>query len=144
LQHGAARAICVDVGTGQLDYKLRQDSRVVVMEQTDIRDAQIPEVADMAVVDVSFVSLTKVLEATARLLKDGALVVAMAKPQFEATKAEADRYSGVIPVGPVRDEILGRLREWVVARFEVLGEYDSLVSGMRGNVERFFVLRALS
>jgi len=144
LQHGAVKAICVDVGTGQLDYKLRQDPRVVVMEQTDIRDAQIPEVADMAVVDVSFVSLTKVLEATVRLLKDGGLVVAMAKPQFEATKAEADRYSGVIPMGPVRDEVLSKLREWLGLRFEILGERDSEVAGMRGNVERFFVLRAKS
>jgi 23S rRNA (cytidine1920-2'-O)/16S rRNA (cytidine1409-2'-O)-methyltransferase len=142
LQQGAARVICVDVGTGQLDYKLRQDPRVVVMEQTDIRDAQIPEVAEMAVVDVSFVSLSKVLEATVRLLKDGAQVVAMAKPQFEATKAEADRYSGVIPVGALRDEILGRLREWMQERFEILGEHDSAVAGMRGNVERFFVVRA--
>ena len=142
LQHGAARVICVDVGTGQLDYKLRQDPRVLVMEQTDIRDAQIPEVADMAVVDVSFVSLTKVLEATARLLEDGSLLVAMAKPQFEATKAEADRFSGVIPVGAVRNEILDRLRGWLREQFVILGECDSAVAGMRGNVERFFVLRA--
>jgi 23S rRNA (cytidine1920-2'-O)/16S rRNA (cytidine1409-2'-O)-methyltransferase len=143
LQHGAAKVYCVDVGTGQLAYKLRQDSRVVVMEQTDVRDAALPELADMATVDVSFISLTRVLEAVARLVKPGGLVVAMAKPQFEAGKAVADRYRGVIPMGAARDEILAGVREWLAGRFEVLGEADSGVSGAEGNVERFLLLRGL-
>ncbi len=141
LQHGAKRVYCVDVGTGQLAYKLRQDARVVVMEQTDIRVARLPEPADMAVMDVSFVSLTKVLEATAALVKAGGLIVAMAKPQFEAGKAVADRYRGVIPVGPARDEILAGLRDWTSERFEIISEADSGVAGAEGNVERFFLLK---
>jgi 23S rRNA (cytidine1920-2'-O)/16S rRNA (cytidine1409-2'-O)-methyltransferase len=144
LQHGAEKVYCVDVGTAQLAYKLRQDARAVVMEQTDIRGAKLPEQADMAVMDVSFISLTKVLEPTAALVKPGGPIVAMAKPQFEAGKPVADQYRGVIPVGKVRDEILAELREWMAERFEVVAEADSSVAGAEGNVERFFLLRALA
>ncbi|HVQ43654.1 MAG TPA: TlyA family RNA methyltransferase [Candidatus Saccharimonadia bacterium] len=151
LQHGAARVYCVDVGTGQLAYRLRQDERVVVMEQTDIRDVTvgdagkaIPEPADMAVMDVSFISLTKVLEVAAALVRPGGLLVAMAKPQFEAGKALADKYHGVIPLGGERDEVLGDLRLWMRERFEIMAEMDSAVSGAEGNVERFFLLRTRS
>lgn len=142
LQQGAAKVFCVDVGTGQLAYKLRQDPRVVVLERTDIRQAKLPKPADMAVMDVSFISLREVLEATSELVRPGGLIVAMAKPQFEATKAMADRYRGVIPVGPDRDGILEKLREWVSERFEILGEADSGVRGVSGNLERFFLIRA--
>jgi 23S rRNA (cytidine1920-2'-O)/16S rRNA (cytidine1409-2'-O)-methyltransferase len=142
LQNGAVKVYCVDVGTAQLSYKLRQDERVVVMEQTDIRAAELPEPADMAVMDVSFISLTKVLEPTAALVKPGAPIVAMAKPQFEAGKSVADLYKGVIPVGEPRDEILAELREWIVQRFDILGEADSGLAGAEGNIERFFLLRA--
>jgi 23S rRNA (cytidine1920-2'-O)/16S rRNA (cytidine1409-2'-O)-methyltransferase len=140
LQHGARRVFCVDVGTGQLAYKLRQDYRVVAMEQTDIREAVLPEPADMAVMDVSFISLKKVLESSAALVKPGGLTVAMAKPQFEAGKALADKYRGIIPLGSERDEVLGQLRDWINERFEILAEHDSGVAGSEGNVERFFVL----
>jgi 23S rRNA (cytidine1920-2'-O)/16S rRNA (cytidine1409-2'-O)-methyltransferase len=150
LQHGAERVYGVDVGTGQLAYKLRQDPRVVVMEQTDIRGvrvgagaAALPERADMAVMDVSFISLEKVLERVAELVRPGGAIVAMVKPQFEASKAVADRYRGVIPVGSVRDEILADLRDWMSERFEIVSEADSGVAGAEGNLERFFLLRAM-
>jgi 23S rRNA (cytidine1920-2'-O)/16S rRNA (cytidine1409-2'-O)-methyltransferase len=149
LQHGAVRVYCVDVGTGQLAYKLRLDERVVVMEQTDIRSVKLgegrnslPELVDMAVMDVSFISLTKALEATARVVKPGGWLVAMAKPQFEAGKALADRYRGVIPAGPERDEVLKQLRVWLRDHgFVVLAESDSAVAGAEGNIERFFLLQ---
>lgn len=144
LQHGAERVYCVDVGTGQLAYKLRQDERVVVMEQTDIREAKLPEPADMAVMDVSFISLMKVLEATAALVKPGGLIAAMAKPQFEAGKLLADKYHGVIPMGEERDEVLQALREWMAEQYEIVAEMDSTVAGAEGNVERFFLLRVRS
>ena len=140
LQHGAVRVFCVDVGTGQLAYKLRQDPRVVVMEQTDIRQASLPVRVDLVVVDVSFISLTKVLEATTELVKPGGLIVAMAKPQFEAGKPLADKYHGVIPLGPERDGVLEGLRAWLRERFEIIAEMDSGVAGAEGNVERFFML----
>ena len=141
LQNGASKVYCVDVGTAQLAYKLRQDNRVVVMEQTDIRDAQLPELADIAVMDVSFISLTKVLEATAALVRPDAPIIAMAKPQFEAGKSLADKYHGVIPEGSERDEVLSQLRDWIAERFEIEQEADSGVTGMEGNRERFFALR---
>lgn len=141
LQHAAHQVYCVDVGTGQLAYKLRQEDRVVVMERTDIREAQLPQLADMAVMDVSFISLVKVLEPTAALVKPGGVIVAMAKPQFEAGKLLADKYRGIIPMGEERDEVLEALREWMRQRFEIMAEADSGLAGAEGNVERFFLLR---
>ncbi|HSX01633.1 MAG TPA: SAM-dependent methyltransferase, partial [Candidatus Saccharimonas sp.] len=133
----------------QLAYRLRHDERVVVMERTDIRDVTVgegskslPASADLAVVDVSFVSLTKVLEAVSGLVAPGGMIVAMAKPQFEAGKALADKYKGVIPLGPERDEVLAALRAWVGERFDIVAEADSGVAGAEGNLERFMVLRA--
>ena len=141
LQNGAVKVYCVDVGTGQLSYKLRQDHRVVVMEQTDIRKAELDEPADMAVIDVSFISLEKVLEPTAALVREGGAIVAMAKPQFEAGKALADRYHGVIPMGDARDGVLAGVRDWCQERFEIVQEADSGLAGAEGNVEHFFYLR---
>jgi 23S rRNA (cytidine1920-2'-O)/16S rRNA (cytidine1409-2'-O)-methyltransferase len=143
LSAGASKVFCVDVGTAQLAYRLRQDERTVVMEQTDIRDATLPELVDMAVIDVSFISLTKVLESVSKLLKPDGLIVAMAKPQFEAGKAIADRFHGVISDDAVRQEILDELKEWLVTRFEIIDEADSGLAGAQGNVEHFFALRKL-
>ncbi len=142
LQNDAIKVYCVDVGTAQLAYKLRQDARVVLMEQTDIRDAVLPEQPDLAVIDVSFISLTKILQSVAALIKPGAPIVAMAKPQFEAGKPVADRYHGVIPVGEPRDEILAELRDWLADHFEIVAEADSGLAGAEGNLEHFFLLRA--
>lgn len=144
LQHGAAKVYAVDVGTGQLAHKLRQDPRVISMERTDIREAVLPELPDVAVVDVSFVSLEKVLPAVAERVRPGGHIIAMAKPQFEAGKVLADRYRGIIPEGEVRDEVLVRLRAWMTARFNILAEADSEVRGMEGNLERFFLLALTS
>jgi 23S rRNA (cytidine1920-2'-O)/16S rRNA (cytidine1409-2'-O)-methyltransferase len=140
LQNGAARVYCVDVGTGQLDYKLRQDPRVHSMEKLDIRNATLPEKADMAVIDVSFISLTKILEAVVALVKPTGIIVAMAKPQFEAGRPLATKYRGVIPLGPERDSVLQTLRAWLLERFDVIGEADSGLSGAEGNVEHFFAM----
>jgi 23S rRNA (cytidine1920-2'-O)/16S rRNA (cytidine1409-2'-O)-methyltransferase len=141
LQNGATKVFAVDVGTGQLSYKLRQDERVILMEQTDIRDAALPDEPDIAVIDVSFISLTKILEPVRDLVREGGLIVAMAKPQFEAGRALADKYKGVIPVGAERDEVLKTLKSWIQERFEILDEADSGVTGASGNLEHFYLLR---
>ena len=141
LQNGAMKVYCVDVGTGQLSYNLRQDSRVIVMEQTDIRDAKLPELADMAVIDVSFISLKKIMESVAGLLKPNSKIVAMAKPQFEAGKELADKHHGVIPLGQERDEVLADLRAFLTESFVILGEATSGLAGAEGNVEYFFLLK---
>lgn len=141
LQLGASRVYCVDVGSDQLAVKLRDDQRVVVMEQTDIREAKLPELVDVAVIDVSFISLTKIVPFVAALVKPGGVVVAMAKPQFEAGKAMASKHHGVIPLGPARDEVLLGLRRWMSEHYAIEQEIDSSISGMKGNVERFYRLR---
>lgn len=141
LEHGASKVYCVDVGNAQLAYKLRQDSRVVVMERTDIRTAELPESVDLAVADVSFISLTKVLEAISRHLKPEGLIVAMMKPQFEAGKALADKYKGLILDESVRLQVINDFRDEITPRFEIVAEADSGVPGLHGNRERFFELR---
>lgn len=141
LQNGASKVYAVDVGTGQLDWRLRQDERVVVMEQTDIREAVLPEPADLAVIDVSFISLTKVLEAVAVLVKPGGPIVAMMKPQFEAGKVLADKYHGVIDDENIRQQLIANFRDWLAGKFEIVAEADSGLSGAEGNVERFFLLK---
>ncbi len=140
LQHGAVRVITVDVGTSQLDWRLRKDSRVEAHEQTDIRSFESDELADMAVVDVSFVSILKVIDAISSHVKPGAQIVAMVKPQFEADKAVADRFKGVISDEAVRQEILDRVRTELADSFEIKAEADSAVLGPKGNIERFFLL----
>jgi 23S rRNA (cytidine1920-2'-O)/16S rRNA (cytidine1409-2'-O)-methyltransferase len=143
LQHGAAKVYAVDVGTAQLAYKLRQDSRVQVMERTDIRKLEpLPELPDIAVIDVSFISLAAVLPAVAQLVAPDALIVAMAKPQFETDKATADRYRGVIRDEALRRQILTAFEGKIKSSFTVLASADSAVHGAAGNRERFYLLQS--
>ena len=99
LQHGAKKVYAVDVGKGQLDWKLRNDPRVISIEQFNARyltDREIPEKVDLVVIDVSFISLTKILPVVKQFLKPEGKIVALIKPQFELTKKEVDKGKGVI------------------------------------------------
>lgn len=130
LQRGARRVYAVDVGYGQLDYKLRVDPRVVVLEKTNIRYLEsLPEQADLATVDVSFISLHKVLPPTLRLLKEDGFVVALVKPQFEAGREQVGK-GGVIRDPAVHAAVLRRLLGW--AREQGLGVRGLTVSPLRG------------
>ena len=140
LQHGAKKVISVDVGTNQLAYKLRTDERVELHEQTDIRDFESAEKADIVVIDVSFISLTKILEHVATLLQENGQIVAMVKPQFEAGKALADEHKGLIVDEEVRQNVLADFRAWAEEHFIIQAEADSAVHGRHGNRERFFLL----
>lgn len=142
LQNGAKKVIGVDVGTNQLAYKLRVDERVELHEQTDIRIFESDEKADMAVIDVSFISLTKILEHVATLIKKDGQIVAMAKPQFEAGKELADAHKGLIVDEEVRQKVLAEFRVWAEDHFIIQAEADSEVHGRHGNRERFFLLIA--
>ena len=143
LQRGAARVYAVDVGRGQLAWHLRSDSRVVVMERTNIRHlTRLPEPIDSASVDVSFISLRLVLPAVAGLLRRGGWVVALVKPQFEAGRAEADRGAGVISDAAVHRTVLHDLLEWLAEwgeregpRLIVRGLTISPILGREGNRE---------
>ena len=110
LQNGAVKVYSVDVGRGQLDWKLRNDERVVVMEQTNFRfltPADIPEKIDFASVDVSFISLDKILIPARNLLADHGRIVALIKPQFEAGKGKVGK-NGVVRDISVHEEVIER------------------------------------
>lgn len=101
LSRGARKVYSIDVGTGQLDESLRNDARIVIMEQTDVRRVSLPELVDMSVVDVSFISLTLVMKDIARLTHVGGDIILLVKPQFEVGRDEAKKTKGI-----VRDTVL--------------------------------------
>ena len=122
LQHGAALVYAVDVGRGQLDWKLRRDPRVVVMEKTNARSLtprHFPKPfagANLVVADCSFISLKMILPAAVTLLRGSGRILALVKPQFEAGKAEADKGAGVITDPAVHARVLRELEEFVGAK----------------------------
>ncbi len=136
LQHGASRVYAVDVGYGQLDYRLRQDPRVVVMERVNARKKfELPEKADIAVIDVSFISLTKVVPGVAEHLRKPGLMVVLLKPQFEGGREEVGK-GGVIRDPQVHARILGRFVAWLADnRFVLGGLTASPILGDSGNRE---------
>lgn len=143
LQSGAAKVFAVDVGQGQLAWKLRQDPRVVVMEKTNARNltpAKFPspfEPVDLAVIDCSFISLTKILPAAFGLVRAGGKAVALIKPQFEAGKAEVDKGEGVITDPAVHERVIQELAAFVsnIDGARWLGVTESPVLGPAGNKE---------
>ena len=138
LSRGAAKVYAVDVGTNQLAWKLRQDPRVVVHEQTNARslDASIiPEPVDIVVCDASFISLAKVLDAPLKLAKPRAKLVALIKPQFEAGRSEVGK-GGVVRDVAVHERVCAEAKGWVEAQgWTVLGVTPSPITGPEGNVE---------
>jgi len=138
LQRGAERVYAVDVGRGQLDAKLRADSRVVVREKVNARrlsDAEVPERVDLAVADVSFISLRLILPPLVALLKPGGTILVLVKPQFEAGRKEVPRGGVVRSAGTHRrvvEEIEAAGRQ---LGLEVLGALPSPIRGARGNAE---------
>jgi 23S rRNA (cytidine1920-2'-O)/16S rRNA (cytidine1409-2'-O)-methyltransferase len=144
LSRGAVKVYAVDVGTNQLAWKLRQDDRVVVLEQTNARNLTseiIPEAPDIVVCDASFISLAKVLEASLRLAKPGAKLVALVKPQFEAGRNEVGK-GGVVRDTAVHERVCGAAKDWVESQgWTVLGISESPITGPEGNRE--FLLGAI-
>jgi len=138
LTRGAAKVYAVDVGTNQLAWKLRQDPRVIVHEQTNARGleaATIPEPVDIVVCDASFIGLAKVLEAPLRLAKPGAKLVALVKPQFEAGREEVGK-GGVVRDPAVHERVCDAAKDWVESQgWRVLGVTPSPITGPEGNVE---------
>ncbi len=139
LTNGAAKVYAVDVGTGQLDPKIRNDDRVVVMEQTNARHLtreMVPDAIDLVVCDASFISLTKVLPAALALTKSSAKLVALIKPQFEVGKAEVSRGKGVITDPKLHEWSCDMVRSWLVGEgWAVHGITESPVKGPKGNTE---------
>tara|TARA_R110000787_G_scaffold19874_16_gene59206 strand:+ start:17521 stop:18282 length:762 start_codon:yes stop_codon:yes gene_type:complete len=139
LQSGATKVYAVDVGHGQLAWKLRSDDRVIVLEKTNARyltDEQIPEPADIVVCDASFISLKTVLPAVLALAKPGAYLVALIKPQFEAGRALVGS-GGVVRDPDVHAAVCEDIRAWLAGRdgWTVLGITESPIKGPEGNIE---------
>lgn len=140
LQHGAGKVYAVDVGTDQLADSLRVDSRVISLEKTDIRTAELPQ-ADFIGTDVSFISLKLILPHIYRLLKSGGTAVALIKPQFEAGKSALNK-NGIVREERVRLKIRDELAEFSAGcGFEVKGTVQSPITGGDGNVEYLMYLR---
>ena len=138
LQNGAVKVYAIDVGHGQLAWKLRQDERVICMEKTNIRyvtPADIAELADFSSIDVSFISLTKVLEPVKNLLNDNGQIVCLIKPQFEAGREKVGK-KGVVRDKAVHMEVIDKVIAYAISiGFEVLNLEFSPVKGPEGNIE---------
>ena len=149
LQNGAIRVYAVDVGRGQLDYRLRRDPRVVAMEETNVRNLQILlEPVNVITIDVSFISLRLVLPVVANYLgvadiavQAAGTLIALFKPQFEARKEEVPR-GGVITDPQLHSILIGRFAAWCVdSGFRILGMTASPILGAEGNREFLFWLQ---
>lgn len=142
LKRGASRVYAIDVGYGQLDYRLRRDSRVVVLDRVNARyPVDLPEKVDLATIDVSFISVKKVIPSVARLLKEGGYLLVLIKPQFEAGRKEVGK-GGVIKKPLVHARVLGRFITWAIENNFRLGNLTaSPILGASGNREFFTLLR---
>jgi 23S rRNA (cytidine1920-2'-O)/16S rRNA (cytidine1409-2'-O)-methyltransferase len=139
LKRGASRVYAIDVGYGQLDY---QDPRVVVMERVNARyPISLPETVDLATIDLSFISVEKVIPSVAQLLKDDGYLVVLLKPQFEARRNEVGK-GGIVKKSLVHAQVLGRSIAWVTGHgFRLGGLVASPILGASGNMEFFLFLR---
>jgi len=145
LTHGASRVYAVDVGHGQLAWKLRQDERVVVLERTNARHLtaeQVPEPIDMVVCDAAFIGLETVLPAPMALARPGAVLVALIKPQFEVGKGRVGK-GGVVREPELHAEVCERISAWLAALpgWQVVGLCESPITGPEGNKEFLIVGR---
>jgi 23S rRNA (cytidine1920-2'-O)/16S rRNA (cytidine1409-2'-O)-methyltransferase len=138
LQHGAKKVYSVDVGYGQMAWKIRQDPRVVVIERVNLREMDpslVPERIDIIVIDVSFISLEKVIPSLMRFLRPGGEIVALIKPQFEVGKGQVGK-GGIVRDEAARDEAVEGVRRFVQEQgLEVRGIIPSPITGQDGNVE---------
>ncbi|HXV22733.1 MAG TPA: TlyA family RNA methyltransferase [Alphaproteobacteria bacterium] len=139
LARGAAKVYAVDVGRGQLAWKLRQDPRVVVLERINARNLthdEVPEPVDLIVCDVSFIGLETVLPAPLKLAKPGARLIALIKPQFEVGKARLGK-GGVVRDPALHREVCERIAAWIgrLPGWRVLGLTQSPITGPEGNKE---------
>jgi 23S rRNA (cytidine1920-2'-O)/16S rRNA (cytidine1409-2'-O)-methyltransferase len=145
LHHGAAKVYAVDVGHGQLAWKLRQDTRVVVLEKTNARhltSSEIPDPLDIVVCDASFIGLETVLPASLALAKPGAWAIALIKPQFEVGPGQVGK-GGVVRDSAQHAEVCARIENWFGQQpgWTVLGIVESPITGPEGNKEFLIAAR---
>jgi 23S rRNA (cytidine1920-2'-O)/16S rRNA (cytidine1409-2'-O)-methyltransferase len=144
LQRGVRKVYAIDVGYGQLDWRLRNDPRVIVLERTNVRylsGDSIPEEIQIAVIDVSFISLLKVIPKVSEFLAPDGEILALIKPQFEVGREEVEK-GGIIRSEEKRLKAVKKVSEWAVSSgFENPGIFESPVRGQKGNIEYFIYLR---
>jgi 23S rRNA (cytidine1920-2'-O)/16S rRNA (cytidine1409-2'-O)-methyltransferase len=143
LKRGAIKVYAIDVGYGQFDWSLRKDPRVVLLEKTNIRyldKGLVPDSVDMAVIDVSFISLLNVLPKTLEFLKEDGEVLALVKPQFEVGKGMVGK-GGIVKDETRRLAAVEKVREGAAAAgYKIRGFFESPVRGRKGNIEYFLCL----
>jgi len=141
LQHGALKSYCIDVGHDQLAQKLKKDPRVVNLEGTNIRNLErLPEKADLAVVDLAYISLRKVLKVVFRLLKPYGKVIVLFKPQFECGPGVVNS-QGVITNDQIRQQVLADFLDWCSQeKYTVVDKIESPITGQNGNQEYLLLL----
>lgn len=144
LLHGAQKVYAIDTAKGKLAPKLREDARVVVMEETDIRHVErLPELADIATIDISLISLTQILSHAKRLLKLDGVVIALFKPQYETRDPVMLRH-GIVKDDATREQLLNNFTQWLTEnRWHIEGRIESPIRGSEGNVEYLFKLKPL-
>ena len=143
LQHDATKVYAVDVGTDQLHPSLHGNEKIELHEKTDIRDFVPNETPTIVVMDVSFISLRLILPHIASIVSDTTQVVAMVKPQFEASRQQLNS-SGIVKNDRVRRDILKEFEFWVKRKYVILDKADSEVAGTHGNRERFYLLQKVA
>jgi ftsJ-like methyltransferase len=143
LKNGANKVIAVDVGTDQLHPKLRLNKKVELHEKTDIRNFKTDQKIDVVVIDVSFISIKEILPSVVNLSNKNTKIVAMVKPQFEAGRNGT--VNGVVKNNSYRRKILQDFENWCRSNnLYIENKRDSEVKGMKGNQERFYILRKTS
>jgi len=142
LIHGAQKIIAIEKGTNQMDQLLRLDPRIELHEKTDILNYAPNEHIDLVLIDVSFISLEKVLPAIKHCLDRNTLVLAMAKPQFESNSPK-EKNKGVIKNEHIRRQLLSSLELWLKNQFVIIDKVDSKLKGVKGNKERFYLLKLI-
>ena len=142
LLRGARKVYAIDTAKGKLAPKLREDPRVVVMEETDIRHVErLPELVDLATIDISLISLTQILPHAKRLLKSDGIVIALFKPQYE-TRDPAMLRHGIVKDDAAREQLLNDFTQWLAGNnWHIEGKIESPIRGAEGNVEYLFMLR---
>jgi 23S rRNA (cytidine1920-2'-O)/16S rRNA (cytidine1409-2'-O)-methyltransferase len=140
LRNGAKKVIAIERGSDQLHPTLKDNPKIELHEKTDIRDFRTKELIDIVLIDVSFISLREILPCVLKLINKKTMVVAMVKPQFEAALSST-KHKGVIKNDKMRRSILKDFENWSRKDFVLHGQADSKVSGAKGNLERFYLLK---
>lgn len=144
LQMEAKKVYCIDVGYGQIAWSLRNDPRIILLERTNIRHLErkrIPDIIDIATIDVSFISLTKVIPKVLEFLKENGEILALVKPQFEVGKGEVGK-GGIVREEEKRLAAVASVRAEVeTAGLHTIGVFESPVRGQKGNIEYFLYLK---